>query len=161
PPTPVPSFAVLPEVIVDSAVLLPDADRLKPPMVLAPLASSARVVLLAILTPMGTPTPVLLPVALAFASTSLSVLLVAPRLATLAPESTVPRPSPWVVVLDRFSATAPATPVSPPLAPEVALAANWLVVSPLTFVMDAVAETPTPVATAPALTTASLVMVAT
>src|SRR5438477_192833 len=81
---------------------------------------------------------------------------VAPRVAATVAALAVAPPwiDPSVRVVETLRANDPATPVFPPLAPDVAFAANRCVVSPPTFVIPADAVRPSPATLAPAAMTA-------
>jgi hypothetical protein len=109
------------------------------------------------------PTPTLPPPeASALASTRLSLVLAAVMRHAPAPAATVePSRSRLGAVVDTFKANEPATPTSPPLAPEVALAPKRCVASPPTSFIAADRWTPSAVTFAPPATVAWLVMWAT
>jgi len=146
PPTPVPSPAVAPDEASVVVVWLPVALSVtsSPPVRMAPFSSCASVVLSATFTAMDTPTPVLPPSALAVACTSVSMVLAAVSVTSPSPAcvSLLPFRAASVCALDTFNANDPATPVSVPLAPDVALAPNLCLVLPPTFFMVAVAVIP-------------------
>src|SRR5687768_2959388 len=128
PPTPVPPFERPPATTVVFTTCEPSASSLRsePPVSLP--CTSARVSFsTAMLRPTDTPTPVLPASAEAFASTIDSVVFCALSVTAPVPAfSVAPLASDACVSasVTMFSAKEPATPVSPPLPPEVAFAAN-------------------------------------
>src|SRR6185436_6156210 len=128
PPTPVPPFDKPPAAAVVLTTCEPSASTARSPPPFSVPCTSARVSFsTATLMPTDTPTPVLPASAEAFASTIDSVVFCALRVTVPVPAfSVAPLASDaWgSASVTMLSANDPATPVSPPLPPEVALAAN-------------------------------------